>query len=57
MKRREKKTALITVRLQPSTKEALEKTARENYRTLAQEVEMRLIKSLEREGKDPLPID
>jgi len=42
----EKKTAIITVRFTPTIKKHLEKAAKDGFRTLSQEVEMRVIKSL-----------
>ena len=46
----EKKTEIVTVRFTPSVKKKLEKKAKEGFRTLSQEVEMRIIKSLESEN-------
>jgi hypothetical protein len=44
----EKKTEILTVRLTSSMKKALEKRARDGYRTLSQEVEMIISKALEK---------
>ena len=42
----EKKSETITVRVTPFAKKALEKRAKQGYRTLSQEVEMLINKSL-----------
>lgn len=47
----EKKTEIVTVRFTPATKKQLEKSAKEGFRTLSQEIEMRVIQSLEKENK------
>jgi hypothetical protein len=47
----EKKTEVLTVRLAPSVKKALEKRARDGFRTLSQEVEMIISKALRSSGK------
>ena len=48
---KEKKTEIITVRFTPSIKKKLEKCANDDFRTLSQEVEMRVIKSLGEKSK------
>ncbi|MFA5159583.1 MAG: hypothetical protein WC484_03645 [Candidatus Omnitrophota bacterium] len=42
----EKKTDMLTVRLTPSVKKALEKRAKDGYRSLSQEVEMIILKAI-----------
>lgn len=43
---KEKKTEVVTVRFTPSVKKKLQKKAQEAFRTLSQEIEMRVLKSL-----------
>ncbi len=43
---KEKKTDVLTVRLTPSVKKALEKRAKDGYRSLSQEVEMIISKAI-----------
>ena len=47
----EKKSDILTVRLTPSVKKALEKRAKEGFRTLSQEVEMIITKALDKDKK------
>jgi hypothetical protein len=46
----EKKTEILTIRVTPSVKKALEKRAKDGYRSLSQEVEMIILKAI-RKGK------
>jgi hypothetical protein len=46
MATKEKKTELVAIRFTPTVKKVLEKRAKEGFRTLSQEVEMIVIKSL-----------
>ncbi len=45
---KEKKTAVVTVRFTPSIKERLDKRAKEGFRSISQEVEMLVIKALQK---------
>jgi hypothetical protein len=42
----EKKSEIVTIRFTPSVKKELDKRAKEGFRTLSQEVEMIVIKTL-----------
>jgi predicted transcriptional regulator len=48
----EKKTEVVTVRFTPSVKKRLNKLAQAGFRTISQEIEMRVIKSLGNSEKD-----
>jgi hypothetical protein len=45
---KEKKTAVVTVRFTPTVREQLDKRAREGFRSISQEVEMLVIKALQK---------
>lgn len=47
----DKKTEVVTVRFTPAVKKELERRAKEGFRTLSQEVEMIVVKTLDKEKK------
>lgn len=51
MAKAQRRSSLASIRLKAHVKDLLEKIARENYRTLSAEVEMRITKSLIKEGQ------
>lgn len=50
MSKEHRRSSLASIRLKAHVKGVLEKIAKENYRTLSAEVEMRITKSLIEEG-------
>ncbi len=49
MTKGEKKTEVVTVRFTSTARKKLEQKAKEGYRTLSQEIEMRVLKTLEKD--------
>ena len=45
---KEKKSEVVTIRLRPSIKKQLEKRAKDGFRSISQEVEMLIVRAIEK---------